>query len=117
MLQLAGIVLCGGLVHSDDHEDILKGVVAVIDPFGYGAAGLGESDEAGLIHKDVAVGFELADSTADRRLAEAHMLADIYGSYGGFLLREHQNGLKIHLTGFMHCFDDFFVVHVRSSKS
>ena len=101
MLQLAGI-LSGHLRRYAKLGQILRQQrVALVDHFGHLAARLQQRDEAILVHLDITAAFQKAHGTADAGLGIAHVLAHVDGADVRRLAGQHQNGLQIHLAGFL----------------
>ena len=101
MLDAAGI-LEGDLL-ADPHPDknLCQAVMAVVGFFSDLAAFGGEGDALVGIQFQVALGGKAPELLADGGAGELHVVGDVDSSYVAIFLLEDENGLEIHLSGFL----------------
>ena len=101
VLHSAG-VLSGYLRrYAQPGEKLRQQRVAFIDLFRHLPARLQQRDIAVFVHLDIAAALQKTHGAADTGLGIAHILAYVDGADMGRLTGQHQNGLQIHLAGFL----------------
>ena len=101
MLNPAGIFIGGLLVDAHPDENLGQAVVAAVSLFSDLAAFGGEGDALVGIQFQVALGGKAPELLADGGAGELHVVGDVDSSYVAIFLLEDENGLEIHLSGFL----------------
>ena len=100
VLDLAGVIDRGFLIHAERHEQLAEDGVAFVGAFRDLKSRFGQVQTAVAGNGDIASVTQDSDRAADAWLGVAHFLADVDRAYKAFSVAENQNGLQVHFTGF-----------------
>lgn len=110
VFHAAGIFIGGVLVDAHLHEHVGQDDLTLVETCGDFPAGLGQGDGLVFMERDVPGLSQDGDGPADTGFREPHEFADVNGMNGGLLERKTQDGLEVHLAGFLqfHVQTSFF---------
>ena len=102
MLDPAGVLGRGLLVHTQFHQHLAQHRMAGVHRLRNGKPGLRQGDRTVSVHIHISVLFQNGHGSADAGLGKAQLLSHIDSPNKGAVLRENINSFQIHLARFVN---------------